>query len=107
MLNALTTPSARSVPVFDAVAAAHLAPQTGGHAGEGHAEVGLGADLLHVRRSPARLAGEHVELHQQYGLADASQARVNEAALVSSGAEALDQRLEAFQVQVAPGEVSR
>jgi hypothetical protein len=57
--------------LLGAVAAAHLAQQTRGHSREGHAEVGLGADLLDVCARPAGLAREHVELHQQRGLAGA------------------------------------
>jgi len=74
---------------------------------EGEAEVGLGADLLHVGRRPAGLAGEYVELHQQHGLADAAQAGVDEAALVAAAAEALDQRLHVLEVGVAAGEDGR
>ncbi len=59
--------------VPDPVLAAHLAQQPGGHARERKPEVGLGANLLHVGRRPAGLAREHVELHQQHGLADAAE----------------------------------
>ena len=73
--------------------------------GEGDAEVGLRADLLHVGRRPAGLGREHVELHQQHRLADAAQAGVDQAALVAADAEALDQRLEVLEVTVAPASV--
>ena len=107
MLNALTTPRARSTRSLTPVLAAHLAQEPGGHAREGEPEVGLRADLLHVGGRPAGLAREHVELHQQHGLADAAQARVDEAALVAAGAQALDQRLHVLEVGVAAGEDGR
>ena len=107
MLNALTTAECALDPTLDPVLAAHLAQQPGGHAREGEAEVRLGADLLHVGRRPAGLAREHVELHQQHRLADAAQARVDEAALVAACAQALDQRLHVLEVGVAAGEDGR
>ena len=93
--------------VLDPVLAAHLAQQPRGHPRERDAEVGLRADLLDVGGRPARLGREHVELHQQHRLADAAQARVDQAALVAAGAEPLDQRLEVLEVAVAAGEVRR
>ena len=93
--------------VLDPVLAAHLAQQPGGHAGEGDPEVGLRADLLDVGGRPARLACEHVELHQQDRLADPAQPRVDEAALIAAAAEPLDQRLEVLEVAVAAGECRR
>lgn len=56
-LNALTTPSARSISLLDAMLAAHLAEQPCRHARERDAEVEPRADLLDVGRGPARLAG--------------------------------------------------
>jgi hypothetical protein len=87
--------------LLDAVAAAHLAQQARRHPSEGHPEVGLRSDLLHVGGRPAGLGGEHVELHQEHRLADATQARVDHAALVAARGEALDQRLEVLELIVA------
>jgi hypothetical protein len=89
------------------VLAAHLAYAPGGYARECEPEVGLGADLVHIGGGPAGLAREHVELHQQHRLADAAQARVDEAALVATAAQALDQRLQVLEVGVAAGEDGR
>ena len=93
--------------VLDPVAAAHLAQKACRHARERDAEVRLGAHLLDVGGGPPGLAGEHVELHQQHGLADAAQPRVDQAALVAPGREALDQRLEVLELAVTAGEVRR
>ena len=93
--------------ILDPVLAAHLAQQPCGHAGEGDAEVWLGADLLHVGGRPARLAGEDVELEQQDCLTDAAQAGVDQAAFVAAAALPFDQRLHVLQVGVAAGEDTR
>jgi hypothetical protein len=45
--------------------------------------------FLHVGRRPARFAGEHAELHQQHGLADAAEAGVDEAALARPCSDSL------------------
>ena len=88
-----------------AMATAHLTQQPRRHPSEGHAEVWLGAHLLDVGGRPPRLGGQHIELHQQHGLAHAPQPRVDQAALVATGGQALGQRLEVLQVAVAAGEV--
>lgn len=80
--------------VLDPVPSTHLAQQPRRHPRESDAEVGLGPNLLNVGRDPACLDGEHVQLHQQHGLAHSTQARVDEAAVIAAGGEPLDQRLE-------------
>jgi hypothetical protein len=71
-------------PIPHSLCPAHLPEETAGHAGKGKPEVGLGTDLHHVGGGPARLAGHHVELHQQDGLPHAAQAAVDEAAFVAA-----------------------
>ena len=58
-------------------------------------------------QSQPRAGGELLELEQQHGLADAAQARVDEAAALLAGLEAAEQRVEALQIAVAAGEERR
>ena len=90
--------------LLDAVLSAHLAQQPRRHPRERHSEVRLGSDLLDVGGRPARLGGEHVELHQQDRLAHAAQAGVDQAALIAAAGQPLGQRLEVLEVAVATGE---
>ena len=94
-------------PVAYAVPTAHLPQQPGGHLGEGRPEVGLGADLLHVGRSPARFGGEEIQLHEQHGLPHPSQAVEDPAAIGAPGSEDLDQRAGLLEVPVPAGHVGR
>src|SRR5207245_1828458 len=91
----------------DAMATTHLAQQPGGHPRERHTKVGLRADLLNVGSRPAGLRGEHVELHEQHGLAHTAQAEVDLAALILTAGQALDQRLEVLEVAIATCERGR
>ena len=56
-----------------------------------------------VVAQPASLR-QDVELHEEHGLAHAAEPGVDEAALVGAGVEPLDQRLEALEVLVPPGQ---
>lgn len=94
-------------PVPDPVLAAHLPQQPRRHAGEGDPEVGLGSDLGHVGGGPPGLAGQDVELHEQDGFSHPPQTRVDEAALVVAGGQALDEGLEVLQVLVPAGQGGR
>ena len=93
--------------VLDRLLAAEAAQQPVRHAADRGAEVGRRADLDHAGAVPAALDRELLELEQQHGLADAAQARVDEAAALLARLEPREQRVEALHVVVAAGEERR
>ena len=101
-LNAFSTPSAREHALLDRLLAAEAAQQPVRHAADRGAEVGRRADLDHAGAVPAAAGRELLELEQQHGLADAAQARVDEAAALVAGLEPREQGVEALDVAVAP-----